>query len=262
MSQDTEILTAASQLEVAAASKVPCDPVRVLIGETSQEKAYKVQNLITQSRILQGANVIGKKIGLTSVKVQQQLGVDQPDFGMLFDDMEIKNGGKLSISETMQPKAEAEIAFVLKKDLLSKNPSLTEIEEAIDYAVAAIEIVGSRIANWDIKITDTIADNASASHFVLGDVKSKLSEIDVIDCEMQLFQNNQLVSQGSGAACLGSPLIAVQWLAKKMAEMNSPLKAGDIILSGALGPMVNVVAGDTLFATVEGLGRVGIEFVE
>ncbi|MCR9182667.1 MAG: fumarylacetoacetate hydrolase family protein [Flavobacteriaceae bacterium] len=262
MLQDTEILTAASQLEVAAASKVPCDPVRAFIGETSQDKAYAVQKLITKSRILQGAEPIGKKIGLTSVKVQEQLGVDQPDFGVLFNDMELKNGGELSISETMQPKAEAEIAFVLKKGLLSKNPSLKEIEDAIDYAVAAIEVVGSRIANWDIKITDTIADNASASHFVLGDVKRKLSEIDVIGCEMQLFQNDQLVSQGSGAACLGSPLIAVQWLAKKMVEMESPLKAGDIILSGALGPMVNVVVGDSLLATVEGLGGVSINFTE
>ncbi len=260
MSEDTEILTAASQLEIAAASKIPCDPVRIFIGESSQEKAYAVQKLITKSRILQGAKPIGKKIGLTSVKVQQQLGVDQPDFGMLFDDMEIENGGNLSISETMQPKVEAEIAFVLKKDLHSKNPSLAEIEEAIDYAVAAIEIVGSRIADWDIKITDTIADNASASHFVLGDVKKQLSEIDLIDCEMQLFQNNQLVSQGSGAACLGSPLIAVQWLAKKMVEMETPLQAGDVVLSGALGPMVNILEGDKIKATVEGLGQVSLEF--
>lgn len=260
MSSLSDIQKAAKALQMAQKIKIPCVPIRTFIGEISQESAYAVQNIITQSRIKSGARIVGKKIGLTSVKVQQQLGVDQPDFGMLFDDMEIKNGGMLSISETMQPKAEAEIAFVLKKDLLSKNPSLTEIEEAIDYAVAAIEIVGSRIANWDIKISDTIADNASASHFVLGDVKRKLSEIDVIDCEMQLFQNNQLVSQGSGSACLGSPLIAVQWLAIKMVEMKSPLKSGDIILSGALGPMVNVVAEDALFATVEGLGGVGIYF--
>ncbi len=253
---------AAIQLIKANKLKIPCSPVRLLIGETSQEKAYTVQNIITQKRIENGAAIVGKKIGLTSVKVQQQLGVDQPDFGMLFDDMEIKTGGNLSISDTMQPKVEAEIAFVLKKDITSPNPDLTEIEDAIDYAVAAIEIVGSRIAGWDIKITDTIADNASASHFVLGDVKKQLSEINLTDCEMQLFQNNQLVSQGSGAACLGSPLIAVQWLAKKMMEMGSPLKAGDLILSGALGPMVNVVEGDEIKATVEGLGAVSVQFTK
>jgi len=260
MPSQPEIQKAAEALQKAQETKIPCAPIRMFIGDTSQENAYSVQNLITQGRLKNGARIVGKKIGLTSVKVQQQLGVDQPDYGVLFEDMEIKNEGKLSISETMQPKAEAEIAFVLKNDLFSKNPSIREIEDAIDYAVAAIEIVGSRIANWDIKITDTIADNASASHFVLGDVKRKLSEIDVIGCEMQLFQNNQLVSQGSGVACLGSPLIAVQWLAKKMVEMQSPLKAGDLILSGALGPMVNVTAGDTLFATVDGLGGVRVHF--
>lgn len=262
MTQGTEILTAASQLEVAAASKIPCEPVRILIGDTSQDTAYAVQNLITKSRILQGINPIGKKIGLTSLKVQQQLGVNQPDFGVLFEDMQLKNDATLSITETMQPKAEAEIAFVLKKDITSIEPTMNELMEAIDYAVAAIEIVGSRIENWDIKITDTISDNASASHFVLGDVKKQLHEIDIVNCEMQLFKNNELVSEGTGAACLGSPLNAALWLAKKMVEMDNPLQAGDIILSGALGPMVNVEAGDQFLASIEGLGNVKINFTE
>lgn len=256
------IQQAANQLLQAAQTNTPCSPVRTLIGETDQDVAYAVQNHITKNRLSAGAKQIGKKIGLTSVKVQQQLGVDQPDFGMLFDDMEIENGGNLPISETMQPKVEAEIAFVLKKDINFPNPSLAEIEAAIDYAVAAIEIVGSRIADWNIKITDTIADNASASHFVLGDVKKQLSEIDLIGCEMQLFKNTQLVSQGSGAACMGSPLIAVQWLAKKMVEIGNPLQAGDLILSGALGPMVNVVEGDKILTTVEGLGSVSVQFTK
>jgi 2-keto-4-pentenoate hydratase len=262
MPQNTKILLAAGQLQKAAASKTPCPPVRNIIGDTSQQMAYAVQSLITESRLSLGAKEIGKKIGLTSLKVQEQLGVDQPDFGILFNDMQVENAGTLSFSKTLQPKAEAEIAFVLKKDIYSFNPTLAEIEEAIDYAVAAIEVVGSRIENWDIKITDTIADNASASHFVLGNVKKQLSEIDLIDCEMQLFQNDQLVSQGKGAACLGSPLIAVQWLAKKMVEMGHPLQAGDIILSGALGPMVNVSEGDTIVATIEGLGSVSLSFSE
>lgn len=254
------IQKAAATLQKAQDTKIPCEPVRALIGESSQENAYAVQHIISKHRIVNGAKIVGKKIGLTSVKVQEQLGVDQPDFGMLFDDMEIINGGNLSISETMQPKVEAEIAFVLKKDLFAPNSDLADIEAAIDYAVAAVEIVGSRIAGWDIKITDTIADNASASHYVLGDIKKPLSKIDLIDCEMQLFQNNQLVSQGSGAACLGSPLIAVQWLANKMVQMGNPLQAGDLILSGALGPMVNVAEGDKIIATVEGLGTVTVNF--
>lgn len=254
------IQMAASQLSVAQKSKTPCAPIRNLIGETSQHLAYAVQQLVTHERLAQGSHIVGKKIGLTSLKVQQQMGVDQPDFGSLFNDMEVKNGGYLSFSETMQPKAEAEIAFVLKKNIEEKNPSLTAIENAIDFAVVAIEIVGSRIANWDIKITDTIADNASASHFVLGEIKMPLSAIDLVNCEMQLFQNNQLVSQGSGAACMGSPLIATQWLARKMVALESPLQAGDLILSGALGPMATIAVGDSLYATVEGLGGVHIHF--
>lgn len=256
------IQEAANQLLKASNTSTPCKPVRSLIGETSQETAYAVQNLISESRLSQGAKSVGKKIGLTSLKVQQQLGVDQPDFGMLFDDMQVENGGSLSVSKTMQPKAEAEIAFVLKKDIASIEPSMDELKQAIDYAVAAIEIVGSRVENWDIKITDTIADNASASHFVLGEVKKQLHEIDLINCEMQLFKNNQLVSEGTGAACLGSPLNAALWLAKKMVEMGNPLQAGDIILSGALGPMVNVEAGDQFLASIEGLGNVKINFTK
>lgn len=262
MPHNTQILLAAAQLQKAEASRIPCSPVREIIGETSQETAYAVQNLISERKLSLGAKNVGKKIGLTSLKVQQQLGVDQPDFGMLFDDMQVENGGSLSVSKTMQPKAEAEIAFVLKKDITSIKPTMNELMEAIDYAVAAIEIVGSRIENWDIKITDTIADNASASHFVLGEVKKQLHEIDIVNCEMQLFKNNQLVSEGTGAACLGSPLNAALWLAKKMVKMGNPLKAGDIILSGALGPMVNVEAGDQFLASIEGLGNVKINFTE
>lgn len=260
MFEEPKIRLSADQLILASLSKTPCEPVRTLIGDKDQAMAYSVQNLITADRLQKGFKIIGKKIGLTSEKVQQQLGVDQPDYGVLFDDMLLPNGGSISINHLMQPKVEAEIAFVLNNGIHSIKPSLAEIIEAIDYMVAAIEIVGSRIANWDIKITDTIADNASASHFVLGDVKKQLNDIDVIGCDMQLFKNDQLVSEGCGSACLGSPLIALQWLAKKMVEMGNPLQSGDIILSGALGPMVNVQQGDAIVATIEGLGQVDIHF--
>lgn len=256
------IQNAANQLLHATQSKTPCPPVRTFIGNTDLGVAYAVQDLLMRERMKNGAKAIGKKIGLTSLKVQKQLGVDQPDFGVLFDDMQVENRGSLSVNQTMQPKVEAEIAFVLNKDITSLQPNEEDLINAIDYAVAAIEVVGSRIENWDIKITDTIADNASASHFVLGKTQKKITEIDLIDCEMQLFQNEKLVSQGNGAACLGSPLNAALWLAKKMAEMGNPLKAGDIILTGALGPMVNVSEGDKIKATIEGLGEVSINFTK
>ena len=256
----SNITIAAQILREADSTKMVCSPIREWIGVDSIEDAYVVQFINTDLRLKKGAKIIGKKIGLTSLKVQQQLSVNQPDFGILFDDMEIKNEGSISFLETMQPKVEAEIAFVLKKDILSLNPSLFEIETAIDYAVAAIEIVGSRIANWNIKITDTIADNASASHFVLGSERKKLSEIDVVHCKMKMELNSKVVSEGSGADCLGSPLIATQWLAKKMAVLGCPLKAGDIILSGALGPMATVISGDRVSANIEGLGEVAVQF--
>jgi len=260
--KERNIAVAAQQLREADHTKKACSPVREWIGADSIEDAYAVQFINTDIRLRNGSKIVGKKIGLTSKKVQEQLGVDQPDFGVLFATMEVENGSKLSITKTMQPKVEAEIAFVLKSDLMHKNPTMEEVEDAIDYAVAAIEIVGSRIANWDIKITDTIADNASASHFVLGTERKNLVEMDFINCKMEMQLNGETVSEGTGAACLGSPLIAVQWLATKMAAIGSPLHRGDIILSGALGPMANVVAGDKVTAQISGLGEVKIVFTK
>ena len=257
----SKIEQAVAQLLEAEKNRLPCAPVRTLIGAQNVEDAYTVQNVISRQKEEGGAKPIGKKIGLTSVAVQQQLGVDQPDYGALFDKMQVAEGTPISVAELMQPKAEAEIAFVLKKDLTKGNFSLSEIESAIDYAVAAIEIVGSRIKNWDIRIADTIADNASASHFVLGTVHKKLSEIDVVGATMQMTKNEALVSEGAGAACLGSPLIATQWLANKMAKMGAPLQKDDIVLSGALGPMTIVEAGNILKATIDGLGEVSIRFI-
>lgn len=259
---NTCILKAAVALIEAEKSGIPCAPVRQWIGAQNIEDAYAVQQYITQQKLKAGAQPLGKKIGLTSVVVQQQLGVDQPDFGMLFNTMQIADGGHISTKKLMQPKAEAEIAFVLKKDLTTGNFTLQDIEDAIDYATTAIEIVGSRVENWDIRIADTIADNASASHFVLSKTKKQLSEIDIVNCTMEMSQNGKVVSTGKGSACLGSPLIATQWLANTMVTMGTPLQKGDIVLSGALGPMVAVNSGDDFEARIEGLGNVSIAFTE
>ncbi|MFY0644661.1 MAG: fumarylacetoacetate hydrolase family protein [Bacteroidia bacterium] len=235
---------------------VATEPVRQILGQQNIQTAYKVQHLISQLRRDHGAIKIGSKIGLTSKAVQNQLGVDQPDYGSLFNDMQIRAGDTLAFNDLMQPKAEAEIAFVLKNDLDSEDLNLNDIAHAIDYAVAAIEIVGSRVKDWDIKITDTIADNASASHFILGTNRKALDEIDLINCKMRLYKNQELVSEGFGHNCLGNPLEAALWLAKTMREHGDPLRAGEIILSGALGPMCNLEKGDHLNAEIEGLGTV------
>jgi len=255
-----ELEQLAIALQKAELTKTAIRPLRDAIGITAIDKAYQIQHINTQARIKAGAKLVGKKIGLTSKAVQHQLGVDQPDYGMLFNDMQIENEGSISMQEMMQPKAEAEIAFVLAKDLNNENLTMDELIDAIDYALPSIEIVGSRIENWNIKITDTIADNASASHFVLGNSKKKLSEFDVVNCQMNLIKNGNTVSSGTGADCLGSPLIATLWLAKKMIDLKQPLQAGELILSGALGPMSAVEAGDHIEAEIEGLGSVSISF--
>lgn len=253
------IEAAAARLRDAQTQGVPCEPVRTLIGDADIAAAYQVQQINNAQRIAQGGVVVGQKIGLTSLAVQKQLGVDQPDFGLLFADTEVKNGGRLLASAILQPKAEAEIAFVMKSDLTGEITESAVIN-AIDYAVGAIEIVGSRVLNWDIRITDTVADNASASHFVLGDVKRLVGEVDFAAVKMQLKKNGTLVSEGVGAACLGSPILALQWLAQTFADLGTPLKAGDIVLSGALGPMCAGEAGDTFEAEIEGFGTVTFSF--
>jgi 2-keto-4-pentenoate hydratase len=243
-------------LKVADQTKTSCPPIREYFEGKDLEKAYRVQEFIRDEKIAKGQRIVGKKIGLTSEKVQAQLGVDEPDFGVLLNKMQIQDGDVLPFSELMQPKGEAEIAFVLKKDLNERQHSIEEIKSAIDHAVIAIEIVGSRIENWDIQITDTIADNASASHFVLGEKKTALENLDMQNCQMQMWVNGELASEGTGKACLGNPLNAVLWLADKMVEIKNPLKKGEIVLSGALGPMVDLKPGDKVEAEIKGLGKV------
>jgi len=257
---EDKIVQAANRLREAEASNTFCDPIRDLLGTTDILAAYQVQEYNATLRKKTGARVMGSKIGLTAPVVQNQLGVDQPDFGLLWDNCQIENGGSISVSKLMQPKAEAEVAFVLAKDLTQKELNEKDIIDAVDYAVASIEVVGSRIKNWDIKITDTIADNASASHWIIGDQKAKLEDLDLVNCKMKMYNKSALVSEGVGANCLGSPINAALWLAKQMVKMNNPLKAGDILLTGALGPMVNIKQGDSFTAVIEGLGSISIDF--
>lgn len=249
-----------SLLLEAQKAKIPCAPIRNTIGIDNLDTAYAIQDKISLHRQSQGEVIIGKKIGLTSVAVQKQLGVDQPDYGMLFNTMEVMNGGEVAWSDLMQPKVEAEVAFVLKEDLPSPKTSIATVLAAIDFAVPAIEIVGSRVENWDIRITDTIADNASASHFVIGHQIGRLEMLDLVSCEMTLNVNGKVVSQGKGADCLGSPINATWWLANKMAALGNPLKKGDLVLAGALGPMAAVHSGDHVDAQIEGLGSVSVTF--
>jgi 2-keto-4-pentenoate hydratase len=181
---------------------------------------------------------------------------------MLFGDMARSDGEEISLKDLMQPKVEAEIAFVLERDIESDQPTFADLFLAIAYVVPAVEIVGSRIANWDIKISDTIADNASSGLYVLGSMPRRLDAggFDLRSCEMMMEKAGLKVSTGTGAACLGSPLNAALWLARIMARMGRPLRAGDTVLSGALGPMVPVTPGDVFDVHIDGIGGVRASF--
>jgi 2-keto-4-pentenoate hydratase len=231
-------------------------PLRDGLDPIDAEAAYAVQAINTRWWQEQGRKVVGRKIGLTAKAVQTQLGVDQPDYGVLFDDMALSDGGVLRAARVLQPKAEAEVALVLARDLPDADTDAAAVAAAAEYAVAAIEIVDSRIADWKISFADTVADNGSSAFFVLGSERHGLSNLDLYTCGMALEVNSELSSLGAGAACLGHPLKAAAWLARTMAVRGEPLRAGDIVLTGALGPMVPVREGDRVTARIGGLGAV------
>lgn len=237
-------------------------PVRDHLPEGDIDAAYAVQDANTAYWEAQGRRVVGCKIGLTSPAVQQQLGVDQPDFGILFADMAIGEGEPVAAGRLLQPKIEAEIALILGSDLDIAQPSLGDLVNAVAYVAPALEIVDSRIESWNIRIVDTVADNASAGLFVIGGPLRSLDGIDLRGATMEMFRNGESVSKGAGAACLGHPLNAALWLVGELTRRGRPLKAGDIVLTGALGPMVPVAPGDEFNAVITGLGSVTTVFAK
>ncbi|ABB11300.1 MULTISPECIES: 2-keto-4-pentenoate hydratase [Burkholderia] len=236
------------------------EPLHRANAALSIDDAYAIQQLNIQRRISAGSRRVGCKIGLTSAAVQKQLGVDQPDFGVLLDDMAYGDQETVPWSALSQPKIEAEVAFVMGRDIACDNPGHLDLLHAIEYVLPALEIVGSRIRDWEIGIVDTIADNASSSAFVLGNRPVKLSDVDLRLCGMVTERRGEVVSLGVGAACMGHPVNALVWLARTMAARGVPLRAGDVVLSGALGPMVNVRPGDVFEAQIQGLGAVRASF--
>lgn len=237
---------------------VAIPPLRLNATEITQEAAYQIQEFNTQHWVANGSKVIGRKIGLTSEAVQKQLGVDQPDLGILFDESAFTCGATIAIDNFLAPKVEAEVAFMMKADLTKPNLQFADVVAAVDYAVAALEIVDSRIANWDISLFDTIADNASYGAHVIGTNKIDIADLDLKQCQMVMTEDDVVVSKGQGSDCLGDPLNAVLWLANAMRESGRPLLAGDLVLSGALGPMTALSDGKSYVATIDGLGSVSM----
>jgi len=256
------VVKAADLLAEATRTGVACPPVRELLDGGDLETAYAVQQLNVRRGVDAGRRVVGRKIGLTSPSVQRQLGVDQPDFGALFADMAVPDGGEVSVGRLLQPKVEAEVALVLGRDLPERECTVVDVLRAVDFALPALEIVDSRVRNWDISLVDTVADNASCGLYVLGATPVPLTAVDLRTVTMTMSRGGETISEGTGADCLGSPLTAAVWLASALAERGDPLRAGDLVLTGALGPMTPAAPGDAFEAHISGLGSVRVRFAE
>ena len=259
MIDSTAVQSAADQLAATYTSRRYCAPVRNLIGP-SAAAGYAVQQVNTNRWVAQGRRISGRKVGLTSAAVQKQLGVDQPDYGVLFADMEVCQGDEIAFDRLQQPRIEAEIALILERDIDSADPTPVDIARAVGWVAPALEVCCSRIASWDIQVADTIADNASSGLYVIGGPLRPLAGIDLVGCGMILRRNGRSVSYGAGAACLGSPLNAAVWLVRKLAALGTPMRAGEVIMTGALGPMVPVLPGDAFDAVIAGIGAISVSF--
>jgi 2-keto-4-pentenoate hydratase len=257
MADATTIEAAAAALRLAAETGEICAPIREILGtETDIDVGYAVQEVNTNLAIESGRRVAGRKIGITSKAVMEQVGVDQPDYGTLFVDMEYGDGVPIESGRLLQPRAEAEVALVLEHDLDKGEHSFGDIIAATAYALPSIEIVDSRIADWNIRIVDTVGDNASCGLYVLGGRPVPLSAVDLRTIPMRLDIDGETVATGEGAACLGHPLHAARWLADTMASRGTPLLAGDVVMTGALGPMKPLSPGNTVVADFGPLGTV------
>ena len=245
----------------ALVARQPIAPLSASHPDMTIEDAYHVQQRMISRRLATGERVVGKKIGVTSKAVMHMLGVHQPDFGYLLDGMVYNEGESIAMDDLIQPKAEGEIAFLLKKDLQGPGVTAAHVLAATEGVMACFEIVDSRIQDWKIKIQDTVSDNASCGVFVLGDQLVDLADIDLALCGMVLEKNGEIVVTGAGAATMGHPVNAMVWLANTLGNLGIALKAGDIVLSGAMGAMVPVVKGDNLRMSIGGLGGCSVRFV-
>ncbi len=235
-------------------------PFTERLDSISIDDAYRIQQQFVGRRIAAGEVVIGKKVGATSKAVQTMLGVQQPDFGYLLSDMIFNEGDVIPANSLIQPKAEGEIAFILKRDLNGPGITSSAVLAATECVMACFEIVDSRIKDWKIKIQDTVADNASCGVIVLGGDAVSPRALDLGLCGMVLEKNGEIVATGAGAAALGHPLNAVAWLANTMGRLGIALKAGEIILSGSLAALIPIQANDNLRVRIGGIGGCSVRF--
>jgi len=258
---DQEIKDYGNELFAALRERRTVEPLTDRVADITIEDAYHISLQMVTRRVEEGETIIGKKTGVTGLPVQRMLNVHQPDFGYLTDKMMYKNGDEMPIScELIQPRAEGEIAFILKKDLSGPGVKATDVIAATESVRPCFEIVDSRIEKWKIKIQDTVADNASSGLFLLGDDAADPKTIDFFTCGMVVEKNGEILSTGAGAAALGSPVNCVAWLANTLGEFGIPLKAGEVILSGSLVPLEPVIKGDEMKVSIAGIGSATVRF--
>ena len=257
---DTLIQTLGDELYTALRSRSVVEPLTNRHADITIEHAYRIQQRMIARRLQDGERVVGKKIGVTSRAVMNMLGVFQPDFGYMLDSMIVADGDSIPMSTLIQPKAEGEIAFILKRDLMGPGIGNADVLAATECVMPCFEIVDSRIRDWKIKIQDTVADNASCGVFVLGDRAVDPKQFDLNTCGMVLEKNGEVIATGAGAAALGSPVNAVAWLANTLGRLGIGLKAGEVILSGALAAMFPAQTGDNFRVSIGGLGGCSVRF--
>jgi 2-oxopent-4-enoate/cis-2-oxohex-4-enoate hydratase len=254
----------AAELYTALRERHTLTPLTDREPDITIEEAYQISTDLLDRRMRDGERIVGKKIGVTSKAVQEMLGVFQPDFGFLTDRMHYPDGAVISLREAglIQPRAEGEIAFVLRSDLNGPGITKDDVLDATEYVLPCFEIVDSRIVDWKIRIQDTVADNASCGVFVLGKQHLDPRALDLATVRLDMTRNGQPCGSGLGSAVQGHPAAAVAWLANTLGRFGIPFKKGEIILSGSLAPLVPASVGDRFELTISGIGTASVSFAD
>jgi 2-keto-4-pentenoate hydratase len=255
-----DIQKAATALMEAESEKKPIAPFTSSTEEISVDDAYKIQLYQIRHKVENGAAIVGKKIGLTSKAMQEMLNVNEPDYGHLLNDMMYGDADTISLNKFIQPRIEFEIAFVLKRDITGPGVTMNDVIDATDYVVPALEIIDSRIKDWQIKFQDTVADNGSSAGAIIGNTNAKLDDLDLAKVAMTVFRNGEFLDSAFGSAVMGHPAEAVAWLANALGSYGISLYAGEVILSGALSKAIPIEDGDTFTAEFEQIGAVTATF--
>jgi len=250
----------ADRLLTAERTREGITPITEEIGGFNAEDAYRVQFHLINNKLASGNRIAGKKIGLTSLAAQNQFGVYEPIYGSLLSNMEVVDGGIIRLEDLLLPRVEPEIAFILGKDLTGPGVSVCDVLRATEAVVPALEIADSRIKDWRIKVPDAVADNSSSARFILGGKLTQAADLDLRLTGLVFKKNGEILGTAAGAAVLGHPAAAVAWLVNKMAEFEFSLRAGEVVLAGALTASVAPKAGDYFEACFDRLGSASVRF--